>query len=157
MRKPTKLISKWLFETIAGTFVENGILYTPDSYGNGAVVVPGNYEDGTLTLDDGVIADGKIFPLVVKSELKAPYIVYDSFRTTFTSSKDGVFPETVTFRLLIVGRTYNEVEVLTEAVESVIIGKDVDNAGEVRVTEDRSDYDANTGEFVEEIHCLINL
>ena len=157
MKKPSIIISDWLFSTLAGAFVENGCLYTPESCDGGAVIIPGTYNNGEFSLESGPIAGGKVYPLAVKEEVKAPYIVYDDISTRFESTKDGRYPSEVSFRILVVAKTFNEAEEIAEAVESVVTSRKIPELGFVAVEGIRCGYDAGSGGYLEEMSCSINL
>lgn len=157
MKKPSRILSDWLFSTLAGAFIENGCLYTPGSHDGGAVIIPGTYNNGEFSLESGPIAGGKVYPLAVKEEVKAPYIVYDDISTRFEGTKDGRYPSEVSFRILVVAKTFNEAEEISEAVESAVGRGRVPDLGFVNTESIRCGYDSGSGGYLEEIRCLINL
>lgn len=151
-------LSKWLFEQLAGTFVENNILYVPDSYAAGCVIVPGAVNDGEIDVDEGnAVRDGKVFPLVVKSSTKTPYVVYDNMRVTYDSTKDGSYPSQLSWRVLAVERTTGAAEQLGDRVEAVLSGNYVAGLGEIDITSRELNYDPNTGDFLIEMFFKIDL
>lgn len=158
-KKVTQLLNKWLFETLGGTFAEGATLYVPTAQvdakklelSEGAV-------EGDVLSTGSSVTDGRVFPIATKSEAKAPYIVYDSIEVYYERTKDGSYPASVTARVVCVERSYTMAEELADAVEELLCDKYVGPLdAECVVTSRGSDYDANTGEFLEYVRIKVEL
>lgn len=156
--KPGKIISDWLFATLAGVFVENATLYVP----KGAV------SDSVLSLDSAVVRDGKfvgysmtegrVFPLATKENVKTPYITYDNIAVAYVPTKDGSVPDSLTCRVLCVDRGYTEVGALADAVEVALNNAWVEGLGGALLLDSRrSNFDTATGEYLEELFFSITI
>lgn len=157
-KRVTQLLSNWLFEVLGGTFVEGATLYVPAGQVEAARLgLEGVVEDSTLNIGYS-ITDGRVFPIATKSEVKAPYMVYDSIEVYYERTKDGSYPANVTARIVCVERSYTAAEALADAVEEKLADRCVESMGaECVVTSRGSDYDPNTGEFLEYIRIKVEL
>lgn len=156
--KPKKVISEWLFARLAGVFVEGATLYVPNgSVGDGFLTADGvEIEDGRLV--GYSITEGRVYPIATKEDVRAPYVTYDNISVVYDVTKDGSEPESLTCRVLCVDRSYTAVDALADAVEAEINNAwvtELDSA--LMMTSRRSDFDASTGEYVEELFLTINL
>ncbi len=156
--KPKKIISEWLFARLAGVFVEGATLYVPNgSVGDGFLTADGvEVEDGKLV--GYSITEGRVYPIATKEDVKAPYVTYDNISVIYDATKDGAEPESLTCRVLCVDRSYTAVDILADAVEASLNNAWVAELGSaLMMTSRRSDFDASTGEYVEELFLSINL
>ena len=156
--KPKKIISEWLFARLAGVFVEGATLYVPNgSVGDGFLAADGvEIEDGRLV--GYSITEGRVYPIATKEDVRAPYVTYDNISVVYDVTKDGSEPESLTCRVLCVDRSYTAVDALADAVEAELNNAwvaELDSA--LMMTSRRSDFDASTGEYVEELFLTINL
>ena len=155
---PRKILSNWLFSALAGTFVEGVTLYINRGQASDALL---NVEGAEVTEEKLVtgysITNGRVYPIATRQEVKAPYVVYDSIRTTYSSTKDGTFPSSITARVMCVDKDYEAVGALADTVEARLDGAGVDSLGVIEMTSRSSDYDASTDEFVEELIIKIDL
>jgi hypothetical protein len=102
-----------------------------------------------------MIADN-IFPLRTKEAVKGGYIVIDSFETVNSSTKDGVFPESLSARLLCVDKTYSSASALAASVESVIKSLYIPQFGDVlAVVQKKEGIEGE--EFLQELIIKIDL
>lgn len=156
--KPSKIVSEWLFSTLAGVFVEGATLYVPK----------GRSAEGVLTTQGGAVDDGKligysitegrVYPIATKEDVKSPYVTYDSITVNYEPTKDGAIPDSLSCRVLCVDRSYTAVEALADAVEGALNNAWVDELGSCLLMRSRrSDYDPSTGEFVENLNFSITL
>lgn len=156
--KPIKIISGWLFDMLAGTFVEGTTLYV--GMGN----VTEGVADMSDTVTDGAIiagyalTDGRVYPLATKEDVKTPYVTYDDITLNYSATKDGSAPSDISFRVMCVERSYTGVDALADAVEAklnnVWIGALSDYA---QLQSRRPGYDPSTGEFIEELRFKIDI
>jgi hypothetical protein len=156
--KPKKVISEWLFARLAGVFVEGTTLYVPNgSVGDGFLAADGvEVEDGRLV--GYSITEGRVYPIATKEDVRAPYVTYDNISVVYDVTKDGSEPESLTCRVLCVDRSYTAVDALADAVEAEINNAWVAELdGALMMTSRRSDFDASTGEYVEELFLSINM
>jgi hypothetical protein len=158
--KPSSILSRWLFETLAGTFVEGTTLYiTPAEVTLGSIDVPTATVDKTLLKVGGYsITDGQVYPIASKSEIKGAYVIYDSIKVLYESTKDGTEPSSITARILAVDKGYEKVDALADAIEARLANAYIKGLGSSIVLESRSTgYDADTGEFLCEIRISVNI
>lgn len=157
--KPRKILSRWLFDTLAGTFVEGTTLYVSAAeYKSGELVLDGEVEDDTLNPAGYSLTEGRVYPMTTKDDVKTPYVVYDSIETLYDNTKDGNKPSSVTARVLCVDRSSNAAEALADAVEDALNDAFVEGLDDTcAVISRRADYDAGTGEFLEEIRIRIDV
>ena len=154
--KPSKVMSEWLFATLAGIFVEGVTLYVPK----------GRSAEGILSVQDGTVDDGKligysitegrVYPIATKEDVKAPYVTYDSIIINYESTKDGSIPDSLSCRVLCVDRGFTAVEALADAVEAALNNAWVDDLDScLALRSRRSDFDPSTGEYVEDLNFSI--
>ncbi len=156
--KPSKIISDWLFATLGGIFVEGGTLYVPKGYvSEGTLTAIGaTVEDGALV--GYSLTEGRVYPLATKEDVKAPYVIYDNIVVTYEATKDGSLPDSLSFRVLCVDRGYGAVESLADAVEEALNNALVEGFGSgLSLLSRGSEYDASTGEYVEELRFSITI
>lgn len=157
---PRNILSQWLFNNLAGTFIEGSTLYVGaaevamgeidlSSYG----IVEGN------TLNTGFsIANGQVYPISTKKDIKGPYVVYDNLEVLYDSTKDGTFPSGLSARVLCVDKGYNAVEALADAVERKLLNAYiVELDADVELKSRRIDFDPNTGEYLEELRISLTI
>lgn len=157
-RRPTTLLNKCLFELLAGTFVEGATLYVNrGTEEQGALGLAGTVKDGVLTIEGYSITGGQVYPLVSKSDIKGPYVVYDDIEVAYASTKDGREPSSVSARVLGVAKEYHAAEALADAIEEKLSGAYAPGLGEIEIVSRRSDYDPSRGDFLEEIKIYIEL
>ena len=158
MKKPAKIISDWLFSTLAGVFVEGSTLYVPKGSVSEGVLASGNIDVKDSRIVGYSITAGRVYPLATKEDVKTPYVTYDSITVNYDATKDGCFPSSLTFRVLCVEKTYTAVDALADAVEDALNNAYVDELdSELIITTRASEYDAGVGEFVEELKFSITL
>lgn len=156
--RPSRVISEWLFATLAGVFVEGATLYVPKG-----AAAEGILEARGATLEDGKligysITEGRIYPLATKEDVKSPYVTYDNISISYEATKDGAEPDELTCRVTCVDRSYTAVEALTDAVEAALNNAWIDELGScLYLRQRRSDFDPATGEYVEELIFYITL
>lgn len=156
--RPTKIISEWLFATLAGVFVERATLYVPKGSVVGAQLnlVGADVKDGEII--GYSITDGRVYPLATKEDVKAPYVTYDGITVSYEVTKEGSSPDAVSFRVLCVDRDYDATILLADAVEAELNNSFIAEVGSwLTLTSRGSDYDSQTGEFVEELRFSITL
>lgn len=156
--RPTKIISEWLFATLAGIFVERSTLYVPKgSVVGGQLNLEGvDVKDGNLI--GYSVTNGRVYPLATKEDVKTPYVTYDGITINYEVTKEGSAPDSVSFRVLCVERGFGAAVDLADAVEAELNNSYVAEVGSwLTVTSRSSDYDSQTGEFVEELRFSITL
>ena len=158
MKTPKKILCEWLFAELAGTFVEGLTLYLPMGGVAESVLDAQQLSVTGGKLSGYSVTEGRIYPIATKEDVKAPYVTYDSLVVTYESTKDGVEPDKVSFRILCVDRSYTAVEALADAVETRVNNAYVVLlASCVEAVSRRSDFDSSTGEYIEELLFNINL
>lgn len=156
--RPTRIISEWLFATLAGVFVEKATLYVPKgSVVGGRLNLEGaDVEDGKIV--GYSITDGRVYPLATKEDVKTPYVTYDGITVNYEVTKEGSAPDSMSFRVLCVERSFGSALALADSVEAALNNSFVAEVGSwLTVTSRSSDYDSQTGEFVEELRFSISL
>lgn len=156
--RPNRVISEWLFATLAGVFVEGATLYVPKGSSTEGVLnaMGATAEDGKLI--GYSITEGRVYPIATKEDVKSPYVMYDNIVISYESTKDGAEPDNLTFRVMCVDRSYTAVEALADAVEGVLNNAWVEDLGScLLMRQRRSDFDPATGEYVEELNFYITL
>lgn len=158
--KPSGHLSRWLFSTIAGTFVEGTTLYiSVAQVAQGELQLPesATVEDGTLTVGYS-IAEGHVYPMCTQREVKRPYVMYDSIEVLYDSTKDGNEPTELNARVLCVHKTSPEVQALADSVEDLLNNAYIKSLDACcYVTSRRLDYDAQDGDFLEELRINVRL
>lgn len=156
--KPKKIISEWLFSHLAGVFVEGVTLYVPGGQvADGVLSAEGMNSQGAELIGYSITA-GRVYPIVTKEDVKAPYVTYDGITINYEITKDGSEPDNLTFRVLCVDRGYGAVEALADAVEAALNNAWVGElCSSLALTSRRSDYDAATGEYLEELRFVITI
>lgn len=157
MMKPSRILSKWVFDNLAGTFVEGSVLYV----GN-AEVMQGRLEVGNVRVDDSTltgytIAGGQIYPIATKAEIKGAYVIYDNITTLYDATKDGTEPSALTARVLCVDKDFDAAEALADAVEEKLMDVNIPNLGCILLESRKVGFDASTGEYLEEFNLKIEL
>lgn len=157
--KPSKILSRWLFKALAGTFVEGTTLYVGAAEAKDNVLtMNGEVTGSTLSSAGYSITDGRVYPLATKEDVKTPYVVYDSIETLYERTKDGTVPSAITARVLCVDKSCTAVEAIADAVEATLADAYIEGFDDsVVMTSRRCDYDAGTAEFLEEIRIRIDL
>lgn len=158
MTKPTKILGKWLFDTLGGVFVENATLYMPGSVDNATADISG--VDGVVDreLIGYSITDGRVFPIATKEEVKCPYVVYDSMEVRYSRTKDGQYPDSVHARVLLVDKTQRGAEELADIAESKLANAKVPALRSTCYVESRKvGFDPDTREYLEELRITIQL
>lgn len=156
--RPSKAISDWLFATLGGVFVENATLYVPRGAVSEGVlnVVGATVQDSALVAYS--ITEGRVYPIATREDVKTPYMTYDNITVSYEATKDGAEPDGLSFRVLCVERDYDAVVALADAVEGQLNNAWVDELdGALELTSRRSDYDAATGEYLEELRFSITI
>lgn len=150
--RPSWILSKWLFQSLAGTFVDGTTLcINVGEVAKGVLDLPIGSTEG-VELIGYSIADLQIYPLASKSEIKGAYVIYDNIKTLYGRTKDGNYPNLLRARILCVDKTYSGVEALADAVESKVAGAYIEPLhSECNITSRGSDYDPATGEYLEEL------
>lgn len=150
--RPSRVISEWLFATLAGVFVEGATLYVPKGSSTEGVLnaMGATAEDGKLI--GYSITEGRVYPIATKEDVKLPYVMYDNIVIDYEATKDGAEPETLSCRVMCVDRGYTAVEALADAVEGALNNAWVEGLDSaLLLRQRRSGYDPATGEYVEEL------
>lgn len=156
--RPSTVLSRWLFEELAGTFVEGATLYVPRSaVEDGGIVIDGEVDENTQTVEVYSITGGRVFPLASKNDIEGAYMVYDSIEVMYESTKDGREPSGISFRILAVDCTYDGVEALADAIEAAMEGATVPELGDVEIYTRRSDFTPERGDYIVEFKLSISL
>ena len=157
--KASKILSRWFFETLAGTFVEGTTLYvSAQEAERGELGLSGTVDAGNLTIAGYSITNGQVYPLATKKDIKGAYIIYDSIEISYDTTKDGTYPSAISARLLCVDGGFTTVEALADAVEDKMRDAWVPALDStVELLTRRSDYDSNTNEYLEEIRIRLQL
>lgn len=155
--KVNRILGDWLFATLAGTFVEGATLYVPNgTVSEGVLNIDAAEQDGSLV--GYSLTNGRVFPIVVKENVKTPYVTYDNITVNYVATKDGSEPDNLTCRVLCVDRGYRDVEMLADAVEAMLNNAWVEGLRSTLLLDSRrSDYDPATGEFLEEMRFSITI
>lgn len=156
--KATKILGKWLFDTLGGVFVENATLYMPGSVDGATAKAMGAADVADGELIGYSITDGRVFPIVTKEEVKCPYVVYDSMEVRYSRTKDGQFPASVHARVLLVDKTQRGAEELADIAEAKLANAKVPALRSTCYVESRKvGFDPGTREYLEELRITIEL
>lgn len=158
--RPTTILSRWLFDNLAGTFVEESTLYVGRAEADMGVLnlSAGEVQDGELHISGYAIKDGQIYPLATKKDIKGAFVVYDNIEVMYGQTKDGPYAEQLTCRILCVDKTFHGVESLADAVEEKLSGAYIQELqGFVDILSRKAGYDPNTGEFLNELKLKVDL
>ena len=108
-------------------------------------------------LDKVLGSDVTVFQLASKTEVQGAYAAFGGMEVRWERTKDGSYPVSVSASVSIVDESLTTVDMLADAVEAMLLDSTVTQLGDVCVDSRRSDYDAATGEYIEEIKLTIYL
>lgn len=158
--RPSGILSRWLFEVLAQTFVEGTTLYVGMAQvAEGRLQMPADASVvGGVLRAAYSIADGNVYPICTKRKVDGPHVIYDNIETAYASTKDGCEPDVLTVRVLCVHKTYEEVMLLADKVEerlnnSYIPGLDAC----CEIVSRKMGYDDADGDYLEEFNIKVQL
>jgi hypothetical protein len=156
--KPSRILSKWFFDNLAGTFVDKAVLYVSTAQvAQGRLELPIGNVAGQDLYAGYTIANGQVYPVATTKEIEGAYVIYDNITTLYEATKDGTTPSSLTARVLCVDKTFDAAEALADAVEDKLIDAYIAELGCITLESRKVGYDSATGEFLEEFNIKIEL